>query len=320
MSPRQDEHRGESGFRAREWCTNLLSALAKFHHRFNRFMRRSSGLPLLLIRELESDQSVSFLRKLALWKKGFISPSYVLFQLDRNGFDNFVSDYAAVCRARLINEKYAILLQDKYAFDCLLSPFSEHLPKFFGIVSGRRAEFGPLHGSVATADDILQLLATERELVLKLQTGKGGAGFKILSFKEEALAINDEPVSQEAFRRMIVDYPPALLYARVQQHPTLSKFYPRTTNTLRIMTMWDDATDRPYIAAIVQMIGTSLSYPTDHWGAGGLCVYVDSETGQMGKGVSPLARGRSRSMAGADGTPMDLGTAATDVSTVGTGA
>ena len=68
------------------------------------------------------------------------------------------------------------------------------------------------------------------------------------------------------------------------QHEYASRIYPGTTNTLRLLTLWDYNADAPFLAQAVHRIGTSRSFPVDNFrmGAGGLSAWIYLDTGELG--------------------------------------
>lgn len=72
----------------------------------------------------------------------------------------------------------------------------------------------------------------------------------------------------------------------VRQHSILERIFPRTTNTVKLLTVWDEERLEPFVAAAVVRIGSDRSYPADAWARGGFCASIDLETGRMGRAVS----------------------------------
>jgi hypothetical protein len=69
----------------------------------------------------------------------------------------------------------------------------------------------------------------------------------------------------------------------LKQHQYAARIYPKTTNTLRVLTMWDDEESRaPFVAFVIHRFGTARSFPVDNWGRGSLSAWVDGETGIVG--------------------------------------
>jgi hypothetical protein len=80
----------------------------------------------------------------------------------------------------------------------------------------------------------------------------------------------------------------------VRQAVYAKMIYPRTTNTVRLLTIWDRTKEMPIIAAASQRIGTERSYPLDnfHGGVGGLSARIDVDSGELGPGAHLSKSGR----------------------------
>jgi hypothetical protein len=74
--------------------------------------------------------------------------------------------------------------------------------------------------------------------------------------------------------------------AFVEQAEYARRIHSPTTNTLRVLTLVDDA--GPFVANVVHRFGTSRSYPIDnfHQGRGGICADVNVPAATLGKALS----------------------------------
>jgi hypothetical protein len=77
-----------------------------------------------------------------------------------------------------------------------------------------------------------------------------------------------------------------LIVERIKQAGYSSNIYPKTTNTIRILTMWDYETNRPFIAAAMHRFGTDRSFPVDNVQQGGLFAGINLDTGEMRSATS----------------------------------
>jgi hypothetical protein len=122
----------------------------------------------------------------------------------------------------------------------------------------------------------------------------GGAGNGIIIFKYDGdkILINGLATTFDGVRYLIGRLNSYLITEYVEQAEYSSQIFPRTTNTIRILTMWDSETNKPFIATAVHRFGTDTSFPVDNWTQGGLSVRVDLETGKLGPGVSYPSAGK----------------------------
>jgi len=149
------------------------------------------------------------------------------------------------------------VLTDKYKFSLEFSGRFP-VPPVLGVLRGGTLELlnGPLEPWWERGD-----------LIAKPLDGKKGAG--IVRLKQG----DPFPVSST----------PLLLTPFVQQAAYAVQIAPLSGNTIRVLTLRDEA--GPFVASAVHRFGIRETAPTDNWSRGGLCAKVDLETGVLGKAV-----------------------------------
>jgi hypothetical protein len=103
------------------------------------------------------------------------------------------------------------------------------------------------------------------------------------SFGRDVRVVRAEDLTPEALAGMV----DTLLQPRVRQHPALSALFPRALNTIRLDSFLDGGDVRHSAGALRMGSGTMVF---DNWGAGGLAVGIDLQTGKL----FPLAYRKSR--------------------------
>jgi hypothetical protein len=220
-----------------------------------------------------------------MWRRGFLSESWVLYDLARNDWRPYLSDYARFTRTRLINGSYAVVLDNKLIFDRFVGGSCAAVPRIQGILrQGRMLDpTGKTPGCTASRG-VMDELHRAGALVLKPLTGGGGRGLAMLRLIGDDVTLNGTVVNEDDLRRYVESCDNMMVCAFVAQHPTLARLYRHTTNTVRLLTIQDDACDAAVIAAVLR-VGTDRSVPTDNWSRGGLSARVDVDTGQVGRAV-----------------------------------
>lgn len=229
----------------------------------------------LLKREITSPVKVSFMRRLFMWLHGFLSESYIIYDIEKNELGNYVSDYSRWVRTPDINGLYYEFLTNKMLFFSILAQkgYKAHLPKTYGIKS-------------ETFQRVNSLLRLYKSLVLKPVVGGGGHDLILISKEQGKIYVNNEEETLERLRIIISELKNYLIQEFVTQAGYASSLFPKTTNTIRILTMWDIDRNLPFVAAAVHRIGTKRSFPVDNWSQGGLSAYINLRTGKISKAVS----------------------------------
>ena len=212
-------------------------------------------------------------RQVAAWRHGFYAETTRMYDFDTYGFDAYISDYERATTLASMNES-RYLLDDKVVTYLYLSQVGVPTPKVYGFVHegtvvwlGEEPD-GGLEG----------LLERRGTLVVKSRSGSGGSGFALLTSDAGATYVNGRQVENcsSAVARgslVITDF--------VQQHERIAAIFPNTTNTMRVMTFRDIDTDEPFVAFASHRFGTKRSQPVDNFGAGGLSVGIDIDTGVL---------------------------------------
>lgn len=261
--------------------------------------RRAIVLTSLARMELLAGASAqpSFRRRLWLWRHGFTSRGDALFDLTSENRDEFLSEYQEGLTYG-INGKWRWATHNKLTARLLLKPFEEHLPSLYGVVADGVARRYPAYESAASVTarpsvdaafegrDALpyldSLLDDADAVVVKPVFGAGGRGvFVVTRDAPGEYGVNDEPRTRAEVADLLADVDRSLVVERVEQSAFMAALYPESANTVRLVTMWDDETDRPFVALAFARVGTPRSAPLDNLHQGGLLVGVDRDTGAL---------------------------------------
>jgi hypothetical protein len=103
----------------------------------------------------------------------------------------------------------------------------------------------------------------------------------LCSFVNDTYRVNGEKQTAAEFKSMVRDLDDYLVSEAVEQADYAQGLFPHSVNTLRILTMYDEEADEPYIPIVAHRIGTERSAPVDNFSSGGLAAEVDRETGEL---------------------------------------
>ncbi|WP_436935634.1 sugar-transfer associated ATP-grasp domain-containing protein [Halovenus marina] len=132
---------------------------------------------------------------------------------------------------------------------------------------------------------VLDQIRSGQQLILKPVHAAGGTGVKHCSYRDGECRVNGERTSDAALREMVEDRDANVAMEFVEQAAYARDLYPASTNTVRVLTMWDSEREEAFCPVAVHRIGTDRSAPVDNFDRGGISSRVDLERGELGTGV-----------------------------------
>lgn len=254
-------------------------------------------------------------RRLWLWRRGFLSESDCVYDLDDGRHSLYLTDFERFARTPFINGEWNVALSNKLVFHWLMGRFDDHRVGVFGMV--RNGEYVPLDtatdslqagmadGGVAdldageprdvTADAssgqtdasarVRELLDAEGRLVLKWIKGGGGENVYLCSRTSEGYRVNGEPKTAPEVDELVDGLSEYLVTEFVEQSEFCASVYPDTTNTIRFVTMYDETAGEAFVPIAILRAGTDRSAPLDNFGQGGVSAEIDVETGDLSRAV-----------------------------------
>jgi hypothetical protein len=255
--------------------------LANIMHDYLGPLKKIAGM---IVNEFRSKAKLSFLQSIRAWRMGFTRFNYRLYGLAQSGNPaDYISDYESMRQLR-INGMFAAPLRNKLFFSLLMRHHGMPTPSLYGLIRKGRFYSMSSADTLKPAGFLEEFCKTGEQMVLKPLRGWHGFGFMKVAFSDQGYQINGEPIAQSDLVDIISNLDNYLVVEFVTQGEYGEQLYPYTTNTIRVLTLWDAETSSPFIASISQRIGTSRSYPVDNFmgGGGGLSSSVDPDSGELG--------------------------------------
>lgn len=224
-------------------------------------------------------------RRLWLWRHGFTSQCGKLYDFDSHGPEAYLSELGRYRFYRSVNGRHRYLLDDKLSQYWMLAEYPEHRPTAYGFLDG-----GYVHGVAGTEFDgdptpvaewLPATLRAESELVCKQVRGLGGKQVVVCEY-DDGFVLDGQQVTEETLCETVEQLSGYIATEYVHQHDYAEALYPGATNTVRILTLWDEAAGELLTAMAIQRIGTDRSRPVDNYSLGGLTAEIDLETGEIG--------------------------------------
>lgn len=234
----------------------------------------------------ENTKTTTMEQKKWCWERGFLSFRIEQYGLTEENYKNFLSDYDYHWLNR-INNIYQLWVNDKTTFRLVLDPFADYIPKYYFVITKRRG--APHIGKMWDCDGdvqpnlegILTMLERKGKLAMKPSSGTHGDGFYCLAYEDGKYTVNGEETTADQLWQIIAQRKSFYVITEyINMHPMLKAIYPKSVNTVRVMVINSHGYD-PKIMQTYMRIGSSTTGFTDNVGYGGICVMVDSETGEL---------------------------------------
>ena len=227
----------------------------------------------IIKKDLRYKFPLPFYKKIVLWRKGFLAEKYVLYRMDSNPTNLFLSDYHTSL-ARWINDPFIDVLTNKLIFGEIVGQYIS-VPKIFGWI------FTGIYYP-KTNLKLLELLSKEEIIVIKGVTGGGGKFVYIVKLNDDHILVNNKnKYSENEFLNFTSKLDNYIVTEFIKQGSFAASLNNDSVNTMRIVTMIDPDTHKPFIARAVQRIGVKNSIPMDNFTKGGLSSMIDIETGKL---------------------------------------
>ncbi len=215
---------------------------------------------------------------------GFLPFEYLWFGFDRNDFRGYLPTRSSY-QKRKINGPYNAILGNKLLFERHLKTVSEGIEGVYVPESLGYFEKGYLHslhadltsGDLTTVIDFLK----RGDLILKLISGDGGVGLVCLALTDGVYYINDEAANLERLVTFLKSLDNFLIQRRLSQEGLAGAIFPGSVNTMRIGTMIDPGSGKPFIAYAVHRFGSLKTGFVDNVGQGGITAKIDLDSGRL---------------------------------------
>lgn len=235
--------------------------------------------------ESNKNQSMGWMKFVKSARNGFYSISPLIYDFENNNKEGYLSDWRRLTKASKINGPRRVVFDDKLVFHHL----NKNNPHVLSIVA--LTMNGKLFEKTDTGLRELQSLMPPffiiNDLIIKPYSGGGGNQISKVTVENGKLVFSCFCSTEQQFEEKIVrgsrDF---LMTEIIKQDNYASALYPQTLNTIRILTMMDSKTNKPFIVTAVQRVGTKKSKVVDNWTVGGISIKIDIETGVMGRGAT----------------------------------
>lgn len=171
---------------------------------------------------------------------------------------------------------HEVVVADKFIFGQILRGLGIPTPRVLGLCSDGALVW--YEGGSVHPEPLEALLTREIDGVLKDCSGMQGMGVLLFTVRNGSLTVEGQPTTIEELRDRIKGN--WLIQQRLAQHPEMNRLYPRSVNTVRIVTIMQEG--GPEIFCCNGRMGSN-GRTKDNWSIGGITVAVDAKTGRFGR-------------------------------------
>ncbi len=243
-----------------------------------------------LIREIRAEavfrSAIPWRQRLRAWRLGFRTVSATVYGLDDNDPTLFVPDFAYAYRCYRMNGFWNPIIGNKFVVSKVLAAHGVPHPPVLGVVSHGRLIPHATTPRETNARILDRWTENRSPVVFRPHWSGGGEGVFFVHRQGQEWLVNGRIATAVELHSLLGGLDRYIATAFVEQAEYARRIHPRTTNTLRVLTLVDD--DGPFVANVVHRFGTSRSYPIDnfHQGRGGICADVNVPAATLGKALS----------------------------------
>ena len=237
--------------------------------------------------ELTTRTGLPLSTRVKAWRSGFSSRSWLMYRLDENDPQLYLSDLLMAARFYKVNGFFNPPMNNKLLLSRLLTAHGVPHPAVVStIIEGRLIEEDePFDADLPRA--LARTLERCPRQVFRPTWSGSGQGVFFLSREADGLLLNDKPASHEQVCALLSRLDRYVATERVEQADYAREIFPGSTNTIRVLTVWDAESGETLVAAVTHRFGTSHSAPIDNWhqGRGGVSAAVQAESGTLGRAL-----------------------------------
>lgn len=237
--------------------------------------------------ELKTKTGLPLSTRVKAWRAGFSSRSWLMYRLDENDPELYLSDLLMAARFYKVNGFFNPPMNNKLLLSRLLTAHGVPHPAVVStIIEGRLIEEDtPFDADLSRA--LARTLERCPRQVFRPTWSGSGQGVFFLSREADGLLLNGKPIRHELASTLLSRLDRYVATERVEQADYAREIFPGSTNTIRIMTLWDAESGESLVAAVTHRFGTSHSAPIDNWhqGRGGVSAAVHTQSGSLGKAL-----------------------------------
>ncbi len=233
-----------------------------------------------------NNQKLGIRNKIKAIKNGYSSDFYKLYNLDKgNNPEDYISEYKRVV-SRNIDGDYKILLDDKILFTEFFSRFVK-VPNIEFLIKDHIYD---KNYNIISFEQFASDFKNKKYIIKPINDG-GGHGVHIIE-ENEGFFIDYKKATSNDLETLLKNCNNSIVNEYITQHDYSASIYPKSVNTIRLITIRDPETGECMIPCAAHRFGNSNTGAVDNVSSGGYVTQIDIETGTLGlskKTSSPKA-------------------------------
>lgn len=212
------------------------------------------------------------------FRQGFHVDTVKLYGINKSNYPFFLSDkiYEQI---HPVNGVYNTIIDNKLYLPFLLKDYRQFVPDYYFLVErGRAIYIGHPFEKTITVQSQLDLC---KKLVVKPCSAEHGFGFSLVEKGDNgAIIVNNRLMSPSEFDKYISKLHNFIITEYVDQHPYSHKIYPYSSNTIRLLCLWDYSRNEHFFVNAYHRFGTDGRL-VDNVSDGNLAAFIDLNSGRI---------------------------------------
>lgn len=193
---------------------------------------------------------------------GFTAAEYVIYNLDKNDYHDYLSEFERHEFRKRVASEYKILLDNKVIFNTLVKNFV----KTNEIIFYKKSSLVMLSQRYANPEDVIANLREKGRVVYKKMADGGGHGVKFFDFSDNSYKINGVPCQYDDIMSLLEESDNYFVEEYCEQSDFENILFPYSVNTLRLVTI--ESENGYEIAYALQRIGADKKSMVDNASGG----------------------------------------------------
>jgi len=243
-------------------------------------------------KEIKSNSKKNIFKRIFLNSKGFISKRTIPYDFKKWKYSDYISDLEVI-KLSYINYPYSKLLRNKLVFSNYFRNFFK-TPLVYYLINNASIKSVNLKTKDEGFEAFINVLLEKRKLIIKPNLGARGTGIYLLELAAEKYLVNKIEMTKPVLQKFINSLSGYIVVEFIEQCSFTKRYFPLSTNTLRINTLFNPSVNKVVMMQPFLRIGTSKTIPADNVSRGGLFSFVDIESGMLDDAIEVFTPGSIR--------------------------